>query len=63
VLNNAWEGDVMNKTENKQSRKLNLSRETLRILSHQELGEAMRRGGTTPICTEGGPRCEHGVQA
>ncbi|MFP2927865.1 hypothetical protein ACLESO_22245 [Pyxidicoccus sp. 3LG] len=47
----------MNKHDSKQPKKLSLSRETVRILSSADAG-AVKVDRTTPICTEGGPRCE-----
>lgn len=47
----------MNKhDDNKQPKKLSLSRETVRNLSNQD-GTAKQQEATTPICTEYGPRC------
>jgi hypothetical protein len=51
------EGNVMNKTDNKQPKKLSLSRETVRILSNVE-GTTAKPEDTSPRCTEYGPRCE-----
>ncbi|MBZ4420610.1 hypothetical protein [Myxococcus sp. RHSTA-1-4] len=48
----------MNKQENKQPKKLSLSRETVRILSNPETVPGKQHEITTPICTEGGPRCD-----
>lgn len=48
----------MNKHDNKQPKKLSLSRETVRILSNQESAPGKPHEATSPICTDGGPRCE-----
>ncbi|WP_164018462.1 hypothetical protein [Pyxidicoccus trucidator] len=47
----------MNPHDNKQPKKLSLSRETVRILSNVEASPA-KKEATTPVCTEYGPRCE-----
>jgi hypothetical protein len=47
----------MNKHDNKQPKKLSLSRETVRILSNQETSPAQKEI-TSPFCTEIGPNCE-----
>ena len=47
----------MNQHDNKQPKKLSLSRETVRILSNPEASTA-KKELTSPFCTEGGPRCE-----
>ncbi|WP_395815337.1 hypothetical protein [Archangium minus] len=50
----------MNKTDNKQPKKLSLSRETVRILSNQESapGPGKQREMTSPFCTDSGLTCE-----
>jgi hypothetical protein len=57
IHNIAREGATMNQHDNKQPKKLSLSRETVRILSNPE-GSPTKKEITTPFCTDGGPRCE-----
>ncbi|MFP2906028.1 hypothetical protein ACLESD_13405 [Pyxidicoccus sp. 3LFB2] len=48
----------MNKPDNKQPKKLSLSRETVRILSNQESAPGKQREMTSPFCTDSGMTCE-----